>query len=382
MFSSSKNPRLAMHVCHFCETSVEGEYFRHIAEGLICRGVRISFLELGKHRPPSWLASVPGASYYSLNISRPVAYPFGVLRLANYLRNERIDILHTHLFNSGLIAGLTKALYRRPIYAYMRHHTDIVRMLGGATYSWLDKWMSERADRLLTVSEAAKRYMQDVDRIRTPIDVVHLGFDFNRFACNETSRREIRNEFGIAEDNFVIGYIGNFAPRKGHLQLITAYAEVLKLVPNARLLLVGRGRLQEVSDLIGRLGLGRRIIFAGWRKDVSKCLNAMDVFVQPSLSEAFSQVLVEAMGVGLPVIATDVGGAKEVITNHFNGILISSDDVDAITHSLHKIWADSDFATTIANNGSQSVRDRFGVEIMVQRQFKLYESWLEEYVRL
>ncbi len=367
-----------MHVCHFSETSVEGAYFRHIAEGLVRRGVQVSMLELGASRPPSWLASVPEAKYYNLNVSRRLGYPLAAVRLARFLKREQVDILHSHLFNSGLIAGVTKSLYRKPIYAYMRHHTDVIRMLGGEKYVRLDKWMCQRADRLLTVSDAARRYMQNVDHIRAPIDVVHLGFDFERFAPNEESRHSVRTEFGFADDDFVIGYIGNFAPGKGHVQLIAAYAAILASIPKARLFLIGTGRLQEVDDAIGRLGLGRRIVFAGWRNDTPACLNAMDVFVQPSLSEAFSQVLIEAMGIGLPVVATDVGGAREVIENRINGVVIPSDDIEAITSALCEIWADKVFANAIATEGREGVREHFTVELMVNKQFALYESWLEE----
>ena len=118
-----------------------------------------------------------------------------------------------------------------------------------------------------------------------------------------------------------------------------------------------------------------KIVFAGWRADVPACMNAMDIFVQPSLSEAFSQVLIEAMGCGLPVIATDVGGANEVIENGVNGILIEPNELSAIAREVLKLHAPDDLRKTMAEAGRSSVCERFGVERMIDRHMELYERW-------
>ncbi len=365
-----------MIVCHFCETSVSGSYFRAISEHLSLRDVRVLLLELGESNPPSWLAGSESAEYHALGVSGSFSYPLAVARLVAFLSRERVDILHTHLFNSGLIAAIAKYINRRPVYAYMRHHTDVVKMLGGKKYVLIDKWMAERADHLLAVSETARDYMRDIDKIRSPIDVVYLGFDFDRFAPNAGLRATIREEFGFADDDLVIGYVGNFAPGKGHVQLIEAYAEIVRTIPNARLLLLGRGKLTEVDDAIGRLGLGRRITFAGWREDTHACLNAMDIFVQPSLSEAFSQVLIEAMGVGLPAVATGVGSAREVIEDGISGLIVPPDDIGAIASAISDLAANPEHRDSIAETGQRFVRRNFTVQRMIDEQYELYRKWL------
>ena len=366
-----------MHVCHFCETSVEGAYFKNIAKGLIARGAKVSLLELGPRNPPTWLDEVPDAKYFCLNVTGRAGYPLAVWKLAGFLGREDVDILHTHLYNSGLIAAAARFLHRKTVYAYMRHHTSVVRILGSAVHVRLDRWMAEHSDHLLAVANAVRDYMREKDGIRGDIDVVYLGFDFDKFSPNAIDRKRVRDEFGFTDENFVIGYVANFAPGKGHIELLNAFASVAEKIPKSRVLLVGSGRLQEVDDAVGRLGLGRKIAFAGWRNDTSACLNAMDVFVQPSLSEAFSQVLVEAMGVGLPVIATDVGGASEVIDNGKNGILIAPDDIDAISESVLNIRREPNLRTRIAKAGRESVRENFTVERMIDTQFGLYEMWLK-----
>ena len=364
-----------MHVCHFCDTSLQGDYFRSIAKGLSQSGIKVTLLELGSGNPPDWLSTMPGVTFYSLNSNRKLHFPLAARRLATLLREQNVDILHTHLFYAGLLGVLVKRIYKRPLVALMRHHTGVVRLLGSRIHIAADKWMAEQADHLMTVSQAARRYMREVDGIRRDdIEVVHLGFDFVKYAPDTVGRERIRSEFGFGGEDFVIGYVGALVPGKGHVQLIKAFSLVTEMVPNAKLLFVGGGMLLEVEEALAELPAGK-VVFAGWRGDVSACLNAMDLFVQPSLSEAFSQVLIEAMGCGLPVVATDVGGANEVIESGVNGILVPSDDADAIAASVTKIHREHDQSRVMANCGMRSVRERFNVEQMVGHHIELYERW-------
>jgi glycosyltransferase involved in cell wall biosynthesis len=366
-----------MHVYHFCDTTFEGDYFRTIAAGLTNNGVRVSLVGLGDAGAPTWLGQVPGVTYKALGATRKWQYPLAIRRLAQFLRDERVDILHTHLFYSGLVGVLTKRLYSGTVVAVMRHHTSSVRMLGSRFHVAADKWMAERADRTLTVSEAARRYMIEIDLIgRRDIEVAHLGFDFEKFAPRPEIRSSLRQEFGFADDDLVVGYVGNFTVGKGHKQLVEAFGSACGEIPNARLFLVGRGNLSEVEEAAAAFPPDK-IVKAGWRADVPACLNAMDIFVQPSLSEAFSQVLIEAMGVGLPVVATKVGGADEVIENGVNGILVPPEDTGSIAGEIIRLARDQRFREAIGNAGMRSVCERFAATQMVERHYELYKNWLQ-----
>ena len=366
-----------MHVCHLCDSSVEGDYFRNITAGLTRNGVCVTLVEIGSGSPPTWLSEIPNAKYFSLRAGNKLGLPIAVWRLARLLKGESVDILHTHLFNSGLIGVFTKRLHRKTIFALMRHHTGVVRMLGTRLHVAADRWMAEKADRVMTVSQAARAYMLGVDGIkRDDIEVVYLGFDFEKLSPIVEDRNRVRREFGFEADDFVVGYVGNFAPGKGHVQIIQAFAKIFAEIPKARLFFAGRGMLPEVERAAAKFPAGK-VVFAGWRNDISACLNAMDVFVQPSQSEAFSQVLIEAMGVGLPVIATDVGGASEVVDNGVNGILIDANDTDSIHREVIRLFRDEPFRKAMAKAGMVSVRERFTVSQMVERQLALYKKWLD-----
>lgn len=360
-----------------CDVSVAGDYFRNITAGLTENGVDVLLVELGPGTAPPWLPRYPNARYFSLGAARKAAYPLAVRRLARLLKNEGVNILHTHLFYSGLIGVLAKRLAPNVTVALMRHHTAVVRLLGSGFHVRADKWMAERADHVMAVSEAARAYMRDVDGVRRDdIEVVYLGFDFEQMSPNADKRVAARAEFGFTGDDLVIGYVGNLAHGKGHLQLIQAFEKISSEMPNARLLFAGRGMLPEVEAAAAEFPAGK-IVFGGWQDDISACYNAMDIFVQPSLSEAFSQVLVEAMGCGLPVIATNVGGASEVIESGVNGILIDPNDVQAIAREVLHLIRDAAFRRNLAANGMRSVRERFSAETMVERHVKLYRQLTE-----
>jgi len=359
-----------------CDSSLAGDYFRNLADGLTREGVRVTLVELGNGVAPPWLADMPNVTYLTLGAKSKIAYLLSARRLASYLKNENVDILHTHLFYSGLIGVLTKLLQKRALVVLMRHHTSIVRMLGSGLHVAGDKWMAKRADRLLTVSQAAKSYMLDVDGIRrNDIEVVYLGFDFQKLAPNAEDRFRVRREFGFADDDLVLGYVANFAPGKGHLQMIQALEQVSAELPKSRILFVGRG--DSANIIAAATGFSRgKITVAGWRDDVSACLNAMDIFVQPSMSEAFSQVLIEAMGVGLPVLATDVGGAREVVRSGVNGILIEPNNVQAIADGVRHLNRDAVLRRELAEAGRATVRERFTAAKMVERHLSLYKNWI------
>lgn len=365
-----------MHVCHFCDTTFETDFFRNIAVGLTRLGVRVSLVELGLGTAPTWLGEAKGVSYLSLGATGKIHYPMAVRRLARYLTEENVDILHTHLFFAGIIGLLAKRLRPKTIVALMRHHTSVVRMLGSRLHIAADKWMAKKADHVMTVSEAARQFMLQTDGIRRDdVEVIHIGFDFEKLAPKSEARSRVRAEFGFGSDEFVIGYVGNFAPGKGHLQLVRAFEKIATEIGNAKLLLIGQGVLAEVSDAAAGVR-GDNVVFAGWRDDVPACLAAMDLFIQPSLSEAFSQVLVEAMGAGLPVIATDVGGAGEVIEDGVNGILIEADQPDAIYTQAVRLLSDERLRRELAHAGLHSVCKRFSADQMVDKLFALYQKWM------
>ena len=146
-----------------------------------------------------------------------------------------------------------------------------------------------------------------------------LTCDPGRFKFSEISRKEIRAKYGIKDDDFVIGHVGRFYPQKNHIFLIDVFSEVHKQKPNAKLLLLGDGPLQEkVQKKVGALELTDSVLFAGLQKEPAPFYSAMDVFCFPSLWEGLGIVLLEAQYNGLPCVVSDVVPKEAEISNGIN----------------------------------------------------------------
>lgn len=138
------------------------------------------------------------------------------------------------------------------------------------------------------------------------VNFIHNGVDLNVYKYDEENRRKVRREFGIADEQLVIGHIGRFNQQKNHKFLIEVFSEVLKQKPNALLMLVGDGeKKNEIKEQIKSLGIEESVIFTGIRSDVPALLSAMDVFVFPSFYEGMPNTVIEAQATGLPCVIAD-----------------------------------------------------------------------------
>ena len=138
------------------------------------------------------------------------------------------------------------------------------------------------------------------------VKFIHNGVDLNVYKYDEENRRKVRREFGIADEQFVVGHIGRFNQQKNHKFLIEVFVEVLKQQPNALLMLVGDGeKKSEIKEQIDALGIGKSVVFTGIRSDVPALLSAMDVFVFPSFYEGMPNTVIEAQATGLPCVIAD-----------------------------------------------------------------------------
>jgi len=367
-----------MQVCHLCLSTVDTHYFANLGKGFASSGLKVIWGTLYDSRSPSWMNQLDGTEYFSLGVRGRAHYPLAIARLAWFLRRKRVDILQTHLFDAGILGIIAARLARTPVVVLTRHHLDQVHLIGNRFHVWLDRWMAKQADHVVVLSNAVKNFMVSVDKIDAKkVEVIHQGFDFESLEATEKDRERIRNEFGL-DSRFVIGCVGQLFETKGQKHLILALKELAKEIPEGHLLLVGGGDRKPLEDLARDLGLQNRITFAGYRKDIAACFSAMDMVVHPSLSEAFCQVLIEAMAVGKPLVSTDVGGAPEVITQGETGILVPPEDSMAIARAILDLYRLPERREQLARNAQSSVRKRFPVSLMVERQLSCYSRLLKD----
>lgn len=194
----------------------------------------------------------------------------------------------------------------------------------------------------------------------------------------------LREELGLAADDFCIGVVGNIQEWKGQAVLVEAMAEVLRRVPNARAVVIGgvhragEAYAARVRERAGRADVDGRVVFTGFRSDVVDVMNAMDVIAHTSVRpEPFGRVILEGMLLGKPVIATRGGGVSELIEEGESGFFVPPADVTALARRLVEIREDPDRARRIGQQARARARERFALSKQVKEMSEIYERLAE-----
>jgi glycosyltransferase involved in cell wall biosynthesis len=242
---------------------------------------------------------------------------------------------------------------------FIRHQVDRIRQ----TTRWL---IANHVDRVVAVSKAVQDALL---RSRVPsekIEVIHNSIPLGQFSPALIDRGAARKELGIGSGEIVVGLVGKLNRGKGVYDALAAVGAVSERHPGVRLLYVGEGPERAMlEEEAMKMSLRRKVIFAGLRRDVVRMYAAMDIFTLPSTcEEAFGMVLIEAMAMVKPVIATRVGGIPEIIDHEVNGLLVPPHDAAALAGALSRLIDDSQFSKKIAEEGRRLVETKFSDKTM------------------
>jgi len=292
-----------------------------------------------------------------------------VKEILRIIKKERIDIVHTHASLSGRIAGRMAGC--RVILT--RHGLDIKNK---GLIKRLIAYIIARifTDKIIAISRAVKINLIETGVPADMIKIIHNGIDLSRFDLIEPT---LRLELGLSNDTTIIGVVARIVGEKGYEYILKAMPKVLELHPSALLVIVGDGPLKaQMQELAGKLGIYENTIFLGYRRDVEKLVADFDLFVLPSINEGLGLSLLEAMALGKPVIATEVGGIPEVIKNGKNGLLIPPGDEKALAMAILKILSSKDFSRKLGQVAKETVYEKFSAISMAQKTVELYDDIL------
>ena len=294
--------------------------------------------------------------------------PWLVARIAGLMRRERPDIVHTHAWGT-LCEGLVAArLARVPAVVHGEHGTLNTTPRNVV----VQKWAWGRVDQVLTVSSKLSERMSreigfPLNRIRT----IRNGVDLSRF--HPRSKFEACRRLDLDTERVVIGTVGRLVPVKNQALLLDATAILVRRGLPVVTVLVGNGPLRhELESQAERLGIVPCVRFLGERADVEHVMAAFDVFALTSVSEGLSNTIQEAMATGLPVVATRVGGADELIDDGTTGLLIPSGDVEALASALASLITSGDRRTAIGLAGLARARAEFSLDRMLREYEEVY----------
>ncbi len=297
---------------------------------------------------------------------------FPLFRLTRIIRQYRPHIVHTR--NWGAIEAVAAAkLAGVPVVIHSEHGYEL-DMFAGLP---LRRRLFRRSAYAMTDAIfAVTRELRDFHARQAWIHpermgVIYNGVDTRRFALCRETRLAVREELGLPEQSFVVGSVGRLVPIKDHPTLLKAAALLSGSGIDLRVLLVGSG--PERERLQGRAtgALEGRVCFAGDSDRVPELLNAMDVFVLPSLNEGMSNTLLEAMACGLPVLATNVGGNPEIVENNLSGCLFTPGDAKWLADKLQLLARDP----ALIHQLGTAARNRAIESFSLSRMLETYRSF-------
>ncbi len=290
------------------------------------------------------------------------------------LRRKHIDLVHTFDLYTNVFAAPLARLAGVPVVLTSLRHEFVV-------CSRWQRWALCRAfawsDGVLTNSAAVREGLLREGIPGSRIRVIPNGVDLKRFNPNGHSGL-LRQQLCPRPDALVVGVIGNLRREKDHATLLAALPEVTRRVPQVQFLLVGTGPLEaELRRQVAASNQAAYVSFLGYRTDVPELLGAMDLVVLPTLSESLPNVVLEAMSAGRAVIASEVGGCKELVESGRTGLLVPPRDPQALAEGMIRLLEGLKLRADMGQAARQRAEEQFEIGSVVKRLEAIYEEFLE-----
>lgn len=360
------------------------DYTLKLAQGLINKGYHVDILTTNTNNSPSFEVK-DKMRIYRMDCWDSVGKKYPIIKVTrknleilNNIKNQKYDIVNTHTrFWITSYLGYRFAKKNKIPLIHVEHgsvHTQtdslLVRIINQIVDHTFGKAIIKNAKVKIGVSDAAINFMEHLGK-KGDIKI-SKGLElrrYNKIKLNPKIKLNLKSN-----EKVIIG-VGRLIYGKGFQDLITAFSRLKD--KNLKLVLVGDGDYKDkLIKLVKELKISEKVIFTGEKKEeeVISCLNLADIFVNPSYSEGLPTTVLEAGAVGLPVIATDVGGTKEIILNNKTGILIKPKDISALTDSISKLLSHKKFSETLANNLNNLVKKEYSYEEMINKFDGVYRS--------
>lgn len=317
-------------------------------------------------------------SFYDLHTARQIA------RFARYLRKHEIDIVHTHDFYTNVFGMAAAALARVPVRIASRRESAVrpesQRLVERSAYRAARAVVANCED----VRQQLIREGVPAQKVRT----IYNGLDLARVQPAQKDRKEILDSLNLPDQARFVTIMANMrahvwnpepACYKDHPTFLRAAKQVHDSVPDAAFIIAGEGELMEKTQELARsLGIAERTFFIGRCRDVGSVLSISDVCVLSSSSEGFSNAILEYMAASRPVVATDVGGAREAIVHGETGYLVPAGDHAQLAQHIVSLLLDSEGARSMGESGKRRVTEKFSTLKQLQNVESLYTELLPQ----
>ena len=312
----------------------------------------------------------------------PISDLTAFLRLCRLFRKEKFDIVHTHTAKAGALGRVAAFLSSDSVIIHTLHGHNFYGYFGpvlSKVITIIEKLVSPLTDKIVALTELEK---EDLLRFRITksekIRVIYLGLELDKYAQINIDKTRMRRAFNIETDEAVIGNIGRFESIKGPYYFVEAAKLVAKEFARTKFILIGEGSLRRrLEEQVRKSGLQNNFIFTGWREDMPEMLSLLDILVSPSLNEAVGMILIEAQILGVPIVATNVGGVPEVVRDGETAILVPPADSFALAQAINNLLVNKQKRSAMSEAARVWIRDKFRAQDMGEEISKLYQGLIK-----
>lgn len=299
---------------------------------------------------------------------------FAASRIAKHFRARQPTIVHTHNTEAFVEGGFAAKISGVPVLINTDHAREFPDLRRRMFLEWL---VSHVTDYVVAVSEDGKQNLRRFERIaERKLRTVHNGVDADYLKPAPDAGR-MRQQLGIPERAPLIGLGSRFEPQKGLTYFLQAMPHVLRACPDVHAIVAGYGSLADELEAEARsLGISERVHFIGKVHTMSDVLACLDLFLLPSLWEGLPMAILEAMAVGVPIVATDVGGVTSALEDGRNAIVVQPADPVALARGIEQLLASSELRRELGANARADFEARFSAQAMARAYEELYEAAL------
>ncbi len=299
--------------------------------------------------------------------------PRVLMAIVRALRGHRVDIVHSHEYKSDLLGYVASRIYGIPIVSTVHGwitNTRRSRLLVGVS-----RRLIRRFDRVIAVSAGTRDAVLAHGVPAARVVVIRNGIVTRNYRRGDHQEGLFRRRFGIPENAVLVGYVGRLSQEKGQRVLLEAAATLVPSIPDLRVALVGDGPdrrdLEEMARALGILG---RVVLTGHLDDVGPVYRDLDVLALTSFTEGLPNVVLEAMCMDVPVLATNVGGTSEIVQDGITGVLVPAASPHAVAEGLRRLIGSPDWARGLVANGRRRVEEQFEFAGRVALEEAVYEE--------
>jgi glycosyltransferase involved in cell wall biosynthesis len=292
-----------------------------------------------------------------------------VFHLRKLIKKLQPDIIHTHLFQARIYTSFALLFTNRP--ASITHKHNSVNLKKHNIFILLEMLSLIFYDRIIAISQSVKRSLYTYEFVpKNKVYILSNGIDYSLFSNNSKIKTDLK------DGNITLGTVCRLEPQKGIRYLLLAMKTILAKFPDVKLEIIGTGSLlSELQTLSVEIGISNSVKFLGKFTDVIPFYKRMDIFVLPSLYEGFGIVILEAMAMGIPVVATNVDGIKEVLINDESGILIPPKNPEAIANVVNYLIDNPQIRERFSKEGKKRA-SLFDIKDHLIKLDKLYSDLL------